>query len=77
MHRPLPLRPTGEACQHKVLTPDTRALTVIGPEEGNPNGPLAVPHCTPVSRTGLGLIQGTSTLHTELAPGNPGCSRRW
>eukprot|EP00959_Pyramimonas_sp_CCMP1952_P475494 9504191-Pyramimonas_sp.AAC.2 len=23
----------GEACQHKVLTPETRALTVIGPEE--------------------------------------------
>eukprot|EP00959_Pyramimonas_sp_CCMP1952_P275778 5764473-Pyramimonas_sp.AAC.1 len=23
----------GEACQHKVLTPKTRALTGIGPEE--------------------------------------------
>ena len=29
-----------------------------------------------LSRTGLGLVQGTSTLHTELAPGNPGCSQR-
>eukprot|EP00976_Prorocentrum_cordatum_P091591 1188588-Prorocentrum_minimum.AAC.2 len=25
----------------------------------------------------LGLVQGTSTLHTELAPGNPRCSQRW
>eukprot|EP00959_Pyramimonas_sp_CCMP1952_P212504 4446156-Pyramimonas_sp.AAC.1 len=31
---------------------------------------LAVPHCTPVHHTGLGLVQGTRTLHTELAPGN-------
>eukprot|EP00959_Pyramimonas_sp_CCMP1952_P130046 2719416-Pyramimonas_sp.AAC.1 len=23
----------GDACQHKVLTPETRALTVVGPEE--------------------------------------------
>eukprot|EP00959_Pyramimonas_sp_CCMP1952_P117865 2464581-Pyramimonas_sp.AAC.1 len=23
----------GEACEHKALTPETRALTVIGPEE--------------------------------------------
>ena len=39
--------------------------------------PLAVPQCTPVPRAGLGLVQGTSTLHTELTPGNSGCSQRW
>eukprot|EP00959_Pyramimonas_sp_CCMP1952_P166055 3470639-Pyramimonas_sp.AAC.1 len=38
---------------------------------------LAVPRCTPVLRTGLGLVQGTRALHAELAPGNPGCSQRW
>eukprot|EP00976_Prorocentrum_cordatum_P080949 1184182-Prorocentrum_minimum.AAC.1 len=31
-----------------------------------------VTQCTPVPRAGLGLAQGTSMLHTELAPGNPG-----
>eukprot|EP00959_Pyramimonas_sp_CCMP1952_P248936 5203789-Pyramimonas_sp.AAC.2 len=30
--------------------------------------------CTPELRTGLGSVRGTRTLHTELAPGNPGCS---
>eukprot|EP00976_Prorocentrum_cordatum_P054211 1093594-Prorocentrum_minimum.AAC.1 len=29
------------------------------------------------STTGLALVQGTRTLHTELAPGNRGCSQRW
>eukprot|EP00959_Pyramimonas_sp_CCMP1952_P197196 4123767-Pyramimonas_sp.AAC.1 len=33
--------------------------------------------CTPAPRTALGFVQGTRTLHTELAPGNPGCSRRF
>eukprot|EP00959_Pyramimonas_sp_CCMP1952_P031748 666064-Pyramimonas_sp.AAC.1 len=32
---------------------------------------------TSVPRAGLGLVQGTSTLHIKLAPGNPGCSQRW
>eukprot|EP00976_Prorocentrum_cordatum_P062483 1176731-Prorocentrum_minimum.AAC.2 len=41
------------------------------------NGPLAVPQCTPVPRVGLGLVQGTSTLHMELGPGYSGCSQRW
>eukprot|EP00976_Prorocentrum_cordatum_P055183 1113212-Prorocentrum_minimum.AAC.1 len=27
--------------------------------------------------TGLGLVRGTRASHTELAPGNPGCSQRW
>eukprot|EP00959_Pyramimonas_sp_CCMP1952_P292489 6117393-Pyramimonas_sp.AAC.1 len=35
---------SGKACQHTVLTPETLALTVIGPEERNANGPLAVPN---------------------------------
>eukprot|EP00976_Prorocentrum_cordatum_P062756 1176832-Prorocentrum_minimum.AAC.4 len=38
---------------------------------------LAVPQCRPMPRSGLGLVQATRTLHTELAPGNPGCSQRW
>eukprot|EP00976_Prorocentrum_cordatum_P071251 1180252-Prorocentrum_minimum.AAC.5 len=33
-------------------------------------GPEDPTHCTPVLRTGLVLVQGTRTLHTELAPGN-------
>eukprot|EP00976_Prorocentrum_cordatum_P106540 1194472-Prorocentrum_minimum.AAC.3 len=33
------------------------------------------PSAGPVPRAGLGLVQGTSTLHTEFAPGNPGCSQ--
>ena len=36
---------------------------------------MAVPQCTPVPRAGLGLVLETSTLHTELAPGNTGCSQ--
>eukprot|EP00959_Pyramimonas_sp_CCMP1952_P343818 7201773-Pyramimonas_sp.AAC.1 len=59
------------------LDPLLWASTVIGPEERNPNDPLAVPHYTPVLRTGLGFVQGTRTLHTELTPWNPGCSQRW
>eukprot|EP00976_Prorocentrum_cordatum_P085854 1186264-Prorocentrum_minimum.AAC.1 len=47
--------------------------TLSGPP---PNGTLAVPHCKPVLCTGVGFVQGTRTLHTELAPGNPGCSQR-
>eukprot|EP00959_Pyramimonas_sp_CCMP1952_P131648 2752623-Pyramimonas_sp.AAC.1 len=31
----------------------------------------------PLVRMGLGLVQGTRTLHTQLAPRNPGCSQRW
>eukprot|EP00959_Pyramimonas_sp_CCMP1952_P443713 9289113-Pyramimonas_sp.AAC.1 len=27
-----------------------------------------------VPRTGVGLVQGTSAVHTELAPENPGCT---
>eukprot|EP00976_Prorocentrum_cordatum_P049267 994303-Prorocentrum_minimum.AAC.1 len=38
---------------------------------------LDFPHCAPVLRKGLGFVQGTRALHTELAPGNPGCSQRW
>eukprot|EP00976_Prorocentrum_cordatum_P099371 1191809-Prorocentrum_minimum.AAC.1 len=38
--------------------------------------PLPALHAPPL-RTGLGLVHGTSTLHTELAPGNSGCSQRW
>eukprot|EP00976_Prorocentrum_cordatum_P095292 1190122-Prorocentrum_minimum.AAC.3 len=44
-----------EACHHKVLTAETQALTGIGPEERNPNGPSAVPQRTPVPRAGVGL----------------------
>eukprot|EP00976_Prorocentrum_cordatum_P078805 1183270-Prorocentrum_minimum.AAC.3 len=40
-----------------------------------PSRPPPDPLLTP--RAGLGLVQGTSTLHTEFAPGNPGCSPRW
>eukprot|EP00976_Prorocentrum_cordatum_P060967 1176112-Prorocentrum_minimum.AAC.1 len=40
--------------------------------------PLSTPLSTPFStRTGLGLVHGTSTLRTELTPGNAGCSQRW
>eukprot|EP00959_Pyramimonas_sp_CCMP1952_P424945 8900801-Pyramimonas_sp.AAC.2 len=29
----------------------------------------------PPPSAGLGIVRGTSSLHTELAPGNPGCSQ--
>eukprot|EP00959_Pyramimonas_sp_CCMP1952_P001498 30823-Pyramimonas_sp.AAC.1 len=31
----------------------------------------------PTPCTGLRSVLGTRTSRTELAPGNPGCSRRW
>eukprot|EP00976_Prorocentrum_cordatum_P000085 1871-Prorocentrum_minimum.AAC.1 len=63
----------------------THVLTVedVGCGRGSdpPPDPLPTPSRPPpasrVLRTGLGLVRGTSTLHTELAPGNPGCSQRW
>eukprot|EP00976_Prorocentrum_cordatum_P097786 1191135-Prorocentrum_minimum.AAC.1 len=44
-----------------------RAYDKSAPPSRPPHAPLAPP------LKGLGLVQGTSTLHTELAPGNPGC----
>eukprot|EP00976_Prorocentrum_cordatum_P065927 1178103-Prorocentrum_minimum.AAC.1 len=42
-----------------------------------PSDPLQTPSIPPPDPLQtLGLVQGTSTLHTELTPGDSGCSQR-
>eukprot|EP00976_Prorocentrum_cordatum_P049901 1006869-Prorocentrum_minimum.AAC.2 len=58
-----------------VIIQSSSTPAPVGATRGTPSTPS---RCyTQVPRTGLGFFQGTSTLHTELAPGSPGCSQRW
>eukprot|EP00976_Prorocentrum_cordatum_P086455 1186514-Prorocentrum_minimum.AAC.2 len=71
----MPYRPREElreAAFSRVCEPS--AAPVLTPQRP-PYRRTDVP--TPASLKGLGLVQETRTLRTELAPGNPGCSQRW